>query len=135
MLPKGSCLRYPIGFRPASNPMDLKKRLAFDVVEIYHGRPAAVSAQSRFEREIQQRQLPAEIPEARIGRLGDWSIVDLLTATDQAESKSEARRLVRQGSVSLDSVQIKDPRATVTVTDGAVLRSRRRRFVRLVQGG
>ena len=119
-------------FEAGVNPMGLKKQLAFNVVEIYHDRPAAVAAQQRFEQEIQRKQLPAEIPEARIARLEDWPIVDLLTTTEQAESKSEARRLVRQGSVSLDSVQIKDPRATVTVNEGAVLRSRRRRFVRLV---
>lgn len=117
------------------NPMELKKRLAFNVVEIYHDREAAVAAQRRFEREIQQKQLPTEIPEAQIDRLEDWPIVDLLTTTNQVESKSEARRLVRQGSVYLDSEQIKDPRATVTINEGAVLRSRRRKFVRLVQSG
>ena len=117
------------------NPMELKKRLAFQVVEIYHDREAAGAAQRRFEREIQQRQQPTEIPEAQVDRLEDWPIVDLLTSTNQAESKSEARRLVRQGSVYLDSEQIKDPRATVRVSEGAVLRSRRRKFVRLVQGG
>ena len=116
-----------------ANPMELKKRLAFSVVEIYHERPAALAAQRRFEREIQQKQLPDEIPDAPIARLEDWSIVDLLTTTNQAESKSEARRLVRQGSVYLDSDQIKDPRATLNVNEGAVLRSRRRRFVRLVR--
>ncbi len=116
-----------------ANPMELKKRLAFSVVEIYHERPAALEAQRRFEREIQQKQLPDEIPDAPIARLEAWSIVDLLTTTNQAESKSEARRLVQQGSVYLDSDQIKDPRATVNVNEGAVLRSRRRRFVRLVR--
>lgn len=117
------------------NPMELKKRLAFNLVETYHDRESAVAAQRRFESEIQQKQLPAEIPEAQISRLENWSIVDLLTTTAQAESKSEARRLVRQGSVYLDSEQISDPRATVRVNEGAVLRSRRRKFVRLVQGG
>ena len=121
--------------RAGVNPMELKKRLAFNIVEIYHDRAAAVAAQRRFEREIQQKQLPTEIPVAQISRLEAWPIVDLLTTTNQAESKSEARRLVRQGSVYLDSEQIKDPRATVSVNEGAVLRSRRRRFVRLVQGG
>jgi tyrosyl-tRNA synthetase len=47
------------------------------------------------------------------------------------ESKSEARRLVTQGGVSLDGERVREPDAEVAVADGLVLRVGRRRFVRI----
>src|SRR5262249_56019082 len=54
----------------AVNPMQLKKRLAFDLVSQFHDAEAARQAQERFEREIQHRELPAEIPEVALPRDG-----------------------------------------------------------------
>ena len=47
-------------------------------------------------------------------------------------SKSEARRLIRQGAVSIDGVKITDIRAEVDVRDGMILRIGKRRFYRIV---
>jgi len=48
-----------------------------------------------------------------------------------AASKSEARRLVAQGGVSLDGGRVEQPDAEVAVKDGLVLRVGRRRFARI----
>lgn len=113
------------------NPMDLKKRLAFTIVSQFHSPEEAQAAQERFTREIQRHELPAEIPEVALPRGGAWPIVDLLVAVHLASSKSEARRLIEQGSVSIDSQRMTDPRATVEVRPGMVIRGRRRQFVRI----
>ena len=114
------------------NPMQLKKRLAFDLVSQFHDAEAARQAQERFEREIQHRELPAEIPEVALPRDGAWPIVDLLVELKLATSKSDAKRLVEQGSVQVDGEKIGDPRATIAVRPGMILRGRRRQYVRLV---
>ena len=43
-------------------------------------------------------------------------------------SGGEARRLVLQGAVSLDGVKVTDPKATIDMTDGAVLKAGKRKF-------
>lgn len=118
--------------RGAVNPMDLKKRLAFDLVRQFHSAEAAREAQERFEREIQRRELPTAIPDVAVPHAGDWPIVDLLLQLSLATSKSDARRLVEQGSVSIDGNKVTEPRATVAVRPGMIVRGRRRQFARVV---
>jgi tyrosyl-tRNA synthetase len=50
------------------NPMDLKKRLAREIVSQYHGAEAAEHADERFTRVFQRRELPDEALEAVFGR-------------------------------------------------------------------
>jgi len=118
--------------RGAVNPMELKKRLAFDLVSQFHTPEAAQAAQERFAREIQRHEVPTEIPEVTLPRGGDWPIADLLVELQLASSKSEARRLVEQGGVSIDGEKIADPWAVIAVWPGMVVRGRRRHFARIV---
>jgi len=113
------------------NPMEVKKRLAREIVTLYHGPQAAQEAEQRFQREIQNREVPADVPTVIIPHGGTWSLVDLLVETKLASSRSEARRLIEQGSVQVDGSRVDDPRATVEVGEGTVLRARRRQFARL----
>ena len=117
------------------NPMDVKKRLAWEVVAFYHGPEAAAEAAARFVREVQQREIPEEVPSASLPRGGKWPIVELLVALGLAASKGEAKRLVEQGSVQVDGARVADPRATVDVSEGTIVRSRRRRFARVALEG
>ncbi|MDA8218313.1 MAG: tyrosine--tRNA ligase [Dehalococcoidales bacterium] len=116
------------------NPMALKKRLARHIVAFYHSAEAAREAEARFEREVQQGELPEEMPTVSLSHGGSWPVVDLLLALNLATSRGEARRLIQQGSVQTDGVRVEDPRATVAVSDGMVVRSRRRDFARVSLG-
>ena len=60
-----------------------------------------------------------EIPAAEIPEEG-INIMDLLVKTGLAPSKSEARRLVQQGGISVDDVKVTDPIAPVKI-DGEVI--------------
>ena len=113
------------------NPMDQKKQLAFALVTEFHSAEAAREAQERFAREIQRHEVPVEIPEVKLPRGGDWSIIDLLVQLKLATSKSDAKRLVEQGSVSIDGQKIVDPRANVAIQIGMVVRGRRRQFAKI----
>jgi len=118
--------------RGEANPMDLKKRLAFDIVSQFHSVEAARDAKERFEREIQHREIPTEIPEVALPRGGDWPITDLLVELKLATSKSDARRLVEQGSISIDGEKVTDPRAVIAVRPDMIIRGRRRQYARIV---
>ncbi len=81
------------------HPRDLKMQLAFEIVDIFHGRAQAEAAEEHFRTVFQQRELPPEMPE--IALTEPVTLVDLLMREGLAPSKSEARRLVQQGGVKL----------------------------------
>ena len=127
----------------STNPMEHKKRLAWDITSQFHDAAAADAAQAHFERVVQGRSLPDEIPEISLAELvsqfgaeeGAIRADRLLVAAGLASSNAEARRLVSQGAVELISTagassRISDDRAAVSVSPNDVLRAGRRRYVR-----
>ena len=117
-----------------TNPMRLKKRLARTITTLYHSAGAAAEAEARFEREVQRHETPEEMPERTVEG-GARDVADLLVEAGLAASKGEARRLVQGGAVRLDDQPVRDPRASVEVRDGAILRAGKRAFARLRVSG
>ena len=128
------------------NPMEHKKRLAWEITNQFHDPAAADNAQAHFERVVQGRSLPDEMPEVPLAELagraaspgGDIRADRLLVAAGLAASNAEARRLLSQGAVELlpvagASARISDERAVITPAAGDVLRAGRRRFVRFTE--
>jgi len=117
------------------HPMEVKKRLAREIVKIYHGEEAAWAAQREFERVFSQREVPENIPEVVVPRSafrdGRVWIVRLLVVAGMAPSNAEARRLVIQGAVELDGERVTDTNAEIEVREGQILRAGKLRFARL----
>jgi tyrosyl-tRNA synthetase len=111
-------------------PMDEKKRIAEDLVTLYHGPDAARAAREWFERTIQRREIPAEMPEMP---LSDHSkLADVVVAAGFAESKRAAARLIGEGAVRIDGVVVTDPAARWSAAAPAVLQVGSRKFVRVL---
>ena len=118
------------------HPRDVKRRLAREIVAVWHGPEAARAAEEEFDRVFAREELPTEIPEVRVraedldpdGRVG---IVRLLRLVGLVSSNSEARRLVAQGGVSVDGRRVADAEERVEVRPGLVVRVGRRRFARV----
>ena len=126
------------------NPMEPKKRLAWDITSQFHDREAADAAQAHFERVVQGRDLPEDIPELSLADLQRQGIAagneirvdDLMLAAGLAPSKAQVKRLLAQGAVERIS-QDGEPQP-VTGSDagyllqpGDLLKVGKRRFVRL----
>ncbi len=111
------------------HPMEAKKRLAWEIVDIFHGREAADAAAEHFRRVFQERQLPLEIPVWELR--GPINIVDLIHAAGLTRSRSDARRLIQQGGVTLDGEPVASIEMVVEPRE-AVLQVGKRRFLRLV---
>jgi tyrosyl-tRNA synthetase len=111
-------------------PMDEKKRIAEDLVALYHGREAAQAARAWFERTIQRGEIPAEMPE--LERADRTKLVDLIVAAGFAESKRAAARLLAEGAVRVDGTVVSDPAGRWTAPVPAVLQVGSRKFVRIV---
>ncbi len=125
----------------AAHPRDAKARLARTVTARYHGEAAADAAAEDFRRVFAENEQPSDIPEARLSPAnlhvdtdtGHVGAASCLTAAGLAASNSEAMRLIRQGAVWLDEVQITDPKATLDPASagGSILRVGKKKWVRL----
>ncbi len=113
----------------ALHPRDAKMRLASEIVEIYHGAPAARQAEQAFRRVFQERQAPEAMPVFRVG--AGIALVDLLLGAGLARSKGEARRLISQRGVRLDGRPLEDVECVLPAGTTGVLQVGKRRFLRL----
>jgi tyrosyl-tRNA synthetase len=120
------------------HPNDQKRRMAREIVDLYHGAGVGEAAEARFDHVHREREIPDDIPELRLADLGIaptepiW-IVRLLVACSLAPSSAEARRLLSQGGVRLDGRQLApDEELSADDLDSKVLQVGRRRFVRLL---
>ncbi len=118
--------------RGSVNPRDLKRRLARELVTLYHDAAAAQAAEEEFDRIFKKKDIPDEIPEVRVTTEGGTaSIIRMLVEAGMVKSNSEARRLVEQGGVSIDGVRIDDPAATIILNVPVVLKAGKRQFARI----
>jgi tyrosyl-tRNA synthetase len=117
----------------ARHPMEAKRELAWHIVSDFQGRDAADNAAAHFSRVFQKREAPEEMDTVEL-EAGAHVLVDLLTALGMAASKSESRRLIRQGAVSLDGEKLTEQTASITMLEGKemVLRCGKLQFRRLV---
>ncbi len=112
------------------HPRDVKMELAREIVSIYHGDEAVGPAEEHFKRVFQQRRLPEDMPEYRLAQ--PQSVLDVLVGAGLVSSRSEGRRLIRQGGVRLDGLVVQQIDMPITPDGERVLQVGRRRFVRIV---
>src|SRR3984893_4705793 len=122
---------------PAIHPMEAKKELAFKIVEQFHNRLAAQTALEDFNLRFAKRDLDSvELPKVSVTELGDDFVSAIVTAYSKGfgivRSRSEARRLVEQGSVQWRGEKITNPMAQIRFTPGEILKLDKTRAVRLI---
>jgi tyrosyl-tRNA synthetase len=118
------------------NPRDVKLRMAREIVSGFHDGAAAREAEEAFMRQFSERKLPADIPDYQLSAPTD--IITLIVDAKLASSKSEARRNVQQGGVSLfsggetgEAERVNDVNFIVPVLDGAILKVGKLHYIRL----
>lgn len=112
------------------NPMILKKRLAREIVALYHGEEVAKEAQEGFEKVFSKGELPDDMPEMETSETSA-RIVNLLVQAGLCASNGEAKRLIMGGGVSQDGQKIASIDAEIELTDGSVIRAGKRKFIRI----
>ena len=112
------------------HPRDAKMELAREIVAIFQGDAAASIAEDHFRTVFQQRSLPADMPELRFG--ASRSIVELMAENGLASSKTEARRLIKQGGVRLDGEKVDDIDLVLDLNTETILQVGKRKFAKLI---
>ena len=125
--------RIVAGYKEGSlHPRDVKMRLAREIVALYHGAEAAARAEEGFKQVFQRGELPAEMALFKFSVQGAPDLVSLLVETGLASSKSEARRLVRQGGVRVNRRQVKKMETCWRAPAELILQVGKRKFARVI---
>jgi len=132
---------YPLllGRLPAADAhlVEAKKQLAFEIVQTYHSPAIAQKTLDEWNTRFSKRDLGhADLPMFSAAALEKDDLVTIVWAAYREafnieKSRSEASRLIKQGSVELDGVKIRDPKAKITLKSGQVLRLDKKRAVRI----
>jgi len=140
------------------HPMDAKMRLAEEVISDFHGQAAARKAAETFQRVFRDRQAPKEMKEIVLKRMPmgisvqkdsqstssshmapglsrgpeKWS--KLLAYLGEADSTSEAERLIKQGGFEIDGSLAKDPTCKLDLNQPGSYEVRvgKKKFLRIV---
>ena len=119
----------------AVNPMELKKRLARDIVGQFHDAEAARGAEAHFERVVQRGESPEEMEPIDLTAIAEKSLSHVLVTANLAPSVGQAKRLIAQGAVEVNGRKVAADHLAEELRPGDTLRVGKRRFVRIVGGG
>lgn len=112
----------------AGKPNEAKKALGAEVVRFYHGGAAAEAVLADWKKQFEEKGDPEDMPEVTVpaADVADGAVgaVKLIVLAKLAASNGEARRKIEEGAFNYgpDRTKPADPKATVPVTDGLVIR-------------
>ncbi len=89
----------------AEEPMQVKMRLARQIVADFHSSEAAEQAQTDFDREVREGQQPDDIEIVKLSNGSGNSLPKILLAAALADSRTDAERKIKAGAVEIDGVR------------------------------
>ena len=113
--------------KEAKDDRDLKLMLAQEIVSMYYSEKEATEAQEKWIAIFSEGEIPKDIPVCEVSE--NTSLVEALTLSEHASSKSEARRLIEQGGVvdTATEEKITDPKYSIEST--VTLRIKKHSFI------
>jgi tyrosyl-tRNA synthetase len=120
---------YPLLLRRTlaadAHPLDAKKQLGFEIVQTYHSKAIAQKTLEEWNARFGEKRLgDAELP--TFGARDEPLVAIIVAAYAEVfgvqKSRAEASRLIKQGSVQLDGKKIVDPKETLSLQPGQILR-------------
>lgn len=119
---------------PELHPLEAKKLLGAELVRTYHSNEIAERVPNEWSARFSEKRLAeAELPLFR-PTPGDAVTVVAAAYADAfalTKSRTEVRRLIEQGSVQLDGRKLTDPKVTLFLQPGQILRLDKTRAVRV----
>lgn len=121
-------------YEASVNPMELKKKLAGELVSQFHSKESAQNAETYFKQTIQLGEVPDNVPEYDLPvDLKSKRLSHILLESKLVASVAEAKRLIDQGAVRYDDIAITTNISADTIgfQTGGVLRAGRSRIVKI----
>ena len=106
------------------NPMEIKKKIAFNIVEQYHSKADAEAAEHFFYVQVQQRGFDTKefqaVSAADLKLPVPCGLVDFGVAVMKGQSKSAIRRLIESGAVSVSGEKVTDVNTKLEPTEAGL---------------
>jgi tyrosyl-tRNA synthetase len=120
-----------------ANPYALKRALAANIVDLYHGAGAGAAASDEYDRIFKEGGTPDDIPtvavELEVNEAGMVYVPAVLVAAGLAKGTGEARRLIDGGGVKVAGVALAQGTYEVapSVIEGALLQVGKKKYAQL----
>ena len=111
------------------NPRDSKRLLGRSLVELYYNRDLALQAEQHFDQVIVNKDNPDDMSEFSLKK--DMKIIEVLHSSDLVSSKSEARRLLNQGAIRIESEKVSDMDMILSKGTEYIIKVGKRRFLKV----
>jgi tyrosyl-tRNA synthetase len=113
------------------NPMDIKKLLAQKIVTELHSKDEARIGQEEFERVVQFREAPNDIPEFKItkGKI----IEDVLIESELVSSKTEIKRLIEQGGIEISGNKLTFESLKQNAIADTIIKIGKHKFLKMIE--
>lgn len=119
---------YESDLKKGVNPRDIKLKLAFEIVRMYHSETAARNAQNYFISTFAKKKIPASLPQFKPS---SYDIVSVLVESKLVSSKSEARRILKQKGVKINGKVIE--KEDYIIPHGSVLQKGKKNFLEIIR--
>ncbi len=113
----------------SENPINVKKELAHTIVKELHDESLANEAQEKFEKTVQNKELPRDIEALTINVGDSVTVADNLVKANLVQSRSEVKRLVEQEGIRVNDKIIDN--TNFELKAGDLLKVGKRRVVKI----
>ena len=111
------------------NPMGLKRELARKIVTLYHDENKAIEAENHFNKVTVSKGVPDDIDDYQLKE--DDLLVNIIADSGLLNSKSEARRMIKQSAVKIEGETVTDIHHKVKTSDSFILKVGKRKFLKV----
>jgi tyrosyl-tRNA synthetase len=116
---------------PENNPRNFKRRLGFELVKLYYDNEAAEKAVEEFDKIFIKKEIPDDLSEYELIEK-NIKLIKLLTQSGLTETNGEARRLIKQGGVSINGNKITDENLEIEFEEEFIIKAGKRKFLRVI---
>lgn len=113
------------------NPRDLKVDLAKQIISFFHCEDEANRASEEFDRIFKKKGVPDDLPQHKLAS-DEYNLVAILADYKLSPSKSEARRMIKQGAVKVNQEKVTDINAVISITDKTLVQCGKRKFAEFI---
>jgi tyrosyl-tRNA synthetase len=114
-----------------ANPMQFKKKLAFEIVTFYHSEDDAVKAAHVFEETVQNKEISQEFI-TKTSTTGDLSLLEFLRKNSpETISSGDIKRTITQGGVEVNGVKETDFNKQFAFKAGDMIKFGKRVFIEI----
>lgn len=117
----------------SGHPMEAKRNLATLIVGWLQDEEKAAEAKKSFETKFSKREFPEDAREVSVRSANLTGLIDFVVqVSDKIKSKSEARRLIQQGGLTVNGAKIDDIDAEIPTAENLEVKLGKKEFVKVI---